>query len=186
MKQYSDSELLSGLKSGDEMKKGKALRFIYKDSFPIVKSYILKNSGNEEDAADVFQDALIIFYEKIRLGQFELTSALQTYIYAVSRNIWLKRLKLSQKQLKYNPETEEVIIELELFDIVEDEDRYQKVSQALSEMGEACQKILMLYYFERKRMKEIAVNMNFKNEQGAKNKKSKCLKKIREYLNIKK
>ena len=59
----------------------------------MIFSLVIKNSGNEDDAIDVLQDALIVLYEKVQLGTFELTVKLTTYIYGVSRNIWYNKLR---------------------------------------------------------------------------------------------
>jgi len=49
----------------------------------------------------------------------------------------------------------------------------------LESLGGNCKRILVLYYFDRLKMKEIAEVMNFANDQVAKNKKSSCLKKLK-------
>ena len=49
----------------------------------------------------------------------------------------------------------------------------------LESLGKDCKRVLVLYYYERLKMKEIAGIMNFANDQVAKNKKSSCLKKLK-------
>ena len=66
----------------------------------MVLQFILNNNGNEDDAKDVYQEGIIVLYNKIKGGDFELSSKLKTYIYSVCRRIWLK--KLSQQSRKSN------------------------------------------------------------------------------------
>lgn len=54
--------------------------------------------------------------------------------------------------------------------------------QVVKEMGDPCKTVLNLYYWQRKSMREIAILMNYQNEQVAKNRKSKCMKTLKELL----
>ena len=44
---------------------------------------MLNNNGNEDDAKDIFQESIIVLYEKVKAGKFELSSKLKTFIYSV-------------------------------------------------------------------------------------------------------
>ena len=48
----------------------------------------------------------------------------------------------------------------------------------LEALGENCKKILLLFYYENRSMKEILAELPYENEQVVRNKKSKCLKKL--------
>jgi len=82
MKSWSDEEIIFCLRES-EAKRELALTHMYSKLFPVIKSYIHKNNGTDEDAADIFQDAMIVFYEKVRLDQFQLNSSIRTYLYSV-------------------------------------------------------------------------------------------------------
>ena len=58
----------------------------------MVQTFILNNSGTSDDAKDIFQEAMIVLYEKVRSGSFELNCQIKTYVYSVCRRLWLKRL----------------------------------------------------------------------------------------------
>ena len=45
-------------------------------------------------------------------------------------------------------------------------------------LGETCQKVLRLYYFDKMSMVEIAKQLNFSNGDTAKTKKYKCKKEL--------
>ena len=96
-----EQELLKGLAVSDK----KAIETIYKENYNMVQSLIINNDGTIHEAKDVFQEAMIILFEKARSGNFELTSQIKTYVYSVCRRIWLKRL---QQLNRYSVEMESV------------------------------------------------------------------------------
>lgn len=99
----SDLETFKGLKSKDN----KAYEIIYKFYYPSVKNFITKNSGCEEDAQDIFQETILVLLEKVPKKDFNLTSSLKTYIFAISSNLWLKRLIACNKMVKTEPDVYE-------------------------------------------------------------------------------
>jgi RNA polymerase sigma factor (sigma-70 family) len=88
-----DEQLLAGLAKNDKQ----AIETLYKEHFGMVQAFILNNNGSSDDARDVFQEAMIVLYEKASSGSFELTAQIKTYIYSVCRRLWLKRLQQMQR-----------------------------------------------------------------------------------------
>ena len=85
--------ILKGLAGNDKQ----AIEAIYKDNYATIQAFILYNSGSHDDARDIFQEAMIVLFEKSRSGSFELSSQLKTYIYSVCRRLWLKKLNQRKK-----------------------------------------------------------------------------------------
>ncbi len=179
MNQLSDENLVSGLKSSVKAEKDSALKQIYAQHYPVILAFITKNNGSEEDAADIFQDAIVVFYEKIRLGQLEMSSTIRTYLYSVCKHLWLNRLRAQKKTTNINEETMSIAIAPESLSVIANNERNDLIIQLMEKLGEDCKKVLTHYYFERLKMREIAVRMGFANEQVAKNKKSGCMKKLK-------
>ena len=99
MKRLSDEEIVAGLRKRDN----RVLQYIYKNTFNPVKQLVLNNAGSDNDAEDIFQEALIIVFKKLKEDQkFELTSAFTTYIYSISRLLWLKHLR-NIKKIEIDP-----------------------------------------------------------------------------------
>ena len=71
-----------------------------------------------------------------------------------------------------------ILIEPSVFKSIEVNEEKEAMLKLLSHLGEDCQKVLLYFYYERIKMKEIANRMNFANDQVARNKKVKCLKKL--------
>lgn len=89
----SDSEIIALLKID---KYSVAIKGLY-TILPSLKIYILKNGGTNEDANDVFQDALVVLYKKLQLPDFKLTASINTYLHAVAQNIWMQELRRQKR-----------------------------------------------------------------------------------------
>ena len=85
----NEKALLEGLALSDK----KAIETIYRENYNMIQTLVINNNGSADDAKDVFQEAMIVLYEKARSGVFELNCQIKTYIYSVSRRLWLKRLQ---------------------------------------------------------------------------------------------
>jgi len=90
----SDAELLDGMRRHDP----KAVEAVYRLCRAGVFSHVQQNSGNRDDAKDVLQDAMVATYMQVSKEDFELTSALNTYIQGIARNLWLKHLDRYKKR----------------------------------------------------------------------------------------
>ena len=176
MKRLSDEEIITGLRKRDN----RVLQYIYKNSFNPVKQLILSNAGSEADAEDIFQEALIIIFKKLKAEQaFELTSAFNTYIYSISRLLWLKQLR-NIKKIDIDPlnRDHEERIEFEPPSPVEDKDLRMAIYQrTLMKIPEDCQKILRLTAQDIT-SREIARQLGFRSEGYVRKRRHYC----KEYL----
>jgi RNA polymerase sigma factor (sigma-70 family) len=169
-------ELLDGLAHNDR----KAIERIYKENFGMIQSFILNNNGSADDARDIFQEAMILLYEKARGGNFELTSKLKTYVYSVCRRLWLKRLQQLQRFGTPVESLEEVVpVEEELEEQDRRNEAFGVMEKALSHLGEPCKSLLEAYYVHKKQMLEIAESFGYTNADNAKNQKYKCLMRLK-------
>ncbi len=172
----NEKALLQGLARSDK----KAIEVIYKENFNMVQSLIINNSGSSDDAKDIFQEAMIVLYEKVRSGTFELNCLIKTYVYSVSRRLWLKRL---QQMNRYVPAMENLQDTVPVEEDVEENERidseFQAMERAINSLGEPCKSLLEAYYLEKKSMQEIALFFGYTNAENAKNQKYKCLVRLK-------
>jgi len=169
--------LLKGLAANDKQ----AIETIYRDNYNTIQAFILNNNGSVDDARDIFQEAMIVLYEKARSEQFELSSQLKTYIYSVCRRLWLKRLNQMQR---YNTGTMDNLVETVA--VEEEMERHEKknadfilMEAAMSKIGEPCKSLLDAYYIQKKHMQEIAADFGYTNADNAKTQKYKCLMRLK-------
>lgn len=178
----TNEKILSSLRSGDKVLVNQGFTALYQTCYDVVESFIEKNSGTKEQAADIFQDALIVFYGKVRDDNFELSCAVKTYIFSISRNLWLKELRKNKRYVTLNTDQDHIAIKEDSLDVLYQTEKEQQIANLIGQLDEGCQQILKLYYFDRLKMKKIAEIMNLSSDQVAKNKKSSCLKKLRNLL----
>jgi RNA polymerase sigma factor (sigma-70 family) len=174
--EINEQKLLEGLAKNDR----KAIETIYKEHFNMVQSLILNNSGYPDDARDIFQEAMIVLYQKARSGSFELNSQLKTYLYSVCRRLWLKRLNQMQRISPEVDNLEETVPVEEELERHEQRNRdFLTMEQAMNNLGEPCKSLLEAYYMEKKSMVEIAGDFGYTNADNAKNQKYKCLMRLK-------
>ncbi len=147
MKNYKSSDILNSIKKED----GRILLEIYQTYFPQVRHHILSNSGNQFDAEDVFQDAMVIIYVKARNNSLILSSSFGTYLNSVARFIWFNELKRKRKY--FGNLTENSFGELvpDTIDFLDDYIRLEKrklIMEHYCELNEECKKILDLFIKE--------------------------------------
>jgi RNA polymerase sigma factor (sigma-70 family) len=174
--EISDQKLLNGLALNDR----KAVETIYKQHYQMVQAMITNNSGNSDDARDIFQEIMIVLYEKARTGTFELNCQLKTYLYSVGRRLWLKRLAQMQRIAPDGGKMEEMVPVEE--DIALYEQRnidFGIMERAMQNIGEPCRSLLSAYYLQKKSMMEIAGSFGYTNADNAKNQKYKCLMRLK-------
>ena len=173
MKLYEEENaLIKGLATHD----ANAIEKIYRDNFSTIQSFIVKNNGYPDDARDIFQEAMIILFEKSKSESFELTCQIKTYLYSVCRRLWLKKL---QREERYNPSMELVLETVAVDDEIELHEKKNSdleiMEVALSKIGEPCKSLLEAFYIQKKTMPEIAALFAYTNADNAKNQKYKCL-----------
>jgi RNA polymerase sigma factor (sigma-70 family) len=172
----TEQQLLEGLALNDR----KAIETIYKQHYNMVQALILNNSGYPDDARDIFQEAMIVLYERVRSGSFELNCQLKTYLYSVCRNLWLKRLGQWQRSFS---EVENLQDTVPVEDELERHDQrnrdFQVMEQSMNSLGEPCRSLLKAYYLDMKSMVEIATDFGYTNADNAKNQKYKCLMRLK-------
>lgn len=164
-----DSEFVEGIKKGDSL----VIRQVYKQYFNSITQYILNNSGSIDDAKDIFQDAMMIIYEKFQQPDFRLEYSLHTYLFTIARNTWLKKIRKKSDKGVPLPNNLELIAE----DSFEDEILWRKKERLYHEkfkqLGEGCQKVLS-FFLKGVSMEEIAQRMGFASKGYAKKRKYKC------------
>ncbi|HWK99756.1 MAG TPA: sigma-70 family RNA polymerase sigma factor, partial [Parapedobacter sp.] len=172
----SDAAILEGVARGDAT----SLEGLYRDYFPMILNLVVKNNGTEEEAKDVFQEAVIVLYDNVKRRDFALTSQLKTYIYAVCRRLWLKQLGSKDRTFRDVAAYEDVIAVEEDLAVHEEKDlQLTMMEQALDELGEPCKGIIHDFYIANMSMQEICDKFGYTNSDNAKTQKYKCLQRLK-------
>lgn len=167
----NEKEIFERIRHGDE----KALEFLYKKYYRMMTKMVITNSGTEEEARDIYQDALIVFWQKATSGNLVMTSKISTYIYSICQNLWRKEL---DRKKRLTNESSDASVSMD----TESAEREKIIARCIDQLGETCKKVLMYYYFEEMSMQDIADKLGFANTDTAKTKKYKCKKKLDELV----
>ena len=172
-----EKNLLKGLANEDKS----SIERIYREHYSMVQSMIVNNNGSTDDAADVFQESMIVLFEKVKTGNFELNCQLKTFIYAVSRRIWLKKLNQNQRfSVTGSENLEEVVSVDEDMEMHENRQKeFNLMEAAMQKIGEPCKSLLEAYYLQKKQMQAIAADFGYTNADNAKTQKYKCLVRLK-------
>ena len=167
----NEKEIFERIQKGDE----KALEFLYKKYYRMMTKLVITNSGTEDEARDIYQDALIVFWQKATSGNLVLTSKISTYIYSICQNLWRKEL---DRKKRLSNEEKDSAVSMDL----DSSEKEKIIAKCLDQLGDTCKKVLMYYYFEEMSMQEIAEKLGFANTDTAKTKKYKCKMKLDELV----
>ncbi len=162
-----DRVILEKIAKGDES----ALKYLYTKHYRMMLKLVLTNSGTEEEAKDIYQEALVVFWQKVTSGKLELTSKISTYLYSICLNLWRKELSRKSRLSYEEKDTPQYPDESR-------EESARIIHECVNELGGTCKKILSYYYFDKMSMQEIATKLDFANTNTAKTKKYKCKKRL--------
>ena len=163
-----------------EESRAQRLSSLYQDAFPLVARYISRMGGSFEEAKDLFQDALLIYYEKTQNTGIALRYSEKSYLFGIARYLWNKRYQENSKQVSldnFGLDFEEM---LQLSDSQEQEISAPGLLRLLQTAGQKCMELLSAFYYERLDMKEMAERFGFSSPRSATVQKFKCLEKVKE------
>jgi RNA polymerase sigma factor (sigma-70 family) len=171
-----EKQLLVGLANKDNQ----IIELIYKENYSMITNLVINNNGSSDDAADIFQEGMIVLFEKSKQPGFELHCQLKTYLYSVCRRLWLKKLQQQKKGGVKIEDIEQVISVEEDMDLHErNQVNFTIMENAMSKIGEPCKSLLEAYYIHKKPMHQIADEFSYTNADNAKTQKYKCLVRLK-------
>ncbi len=171
----ADQNVIARIRNGDEQPVTEIYR-AYRNDFIY---WAVRNYGiTEEIARDVYQMAVVIFYENIRSGKLtHLQSSAKTYLFGIGKNKIMEELASQRKAQKLQ---ENFRYEPLPADSPEDKEELFKILEvALNELGEPCRTVLDMYYYKNYGIDQIAEALNYKGNDSAKTQKYKCLTRLK-------
>ncbi|PHI20746.1 hypothetical protein CEQ90_06765 [Lewinellaceae bacterium SD302] len=179
----ADLQLLQNIRDG----RHELLDTLYRDHRDAFLSYARQHLyANEEDAADCFQDAVIVFYKNAVSGKLtELTSTIRTYLFAIGKRMVYRKNQQRRREapvdldLERSPADE---IDLSIFTRIDDDHRKQFLAAAMNRMGDTCRQILTLFYYHRYPIESIQTTLNLSSPGAVRVKKLRCLESLKKML----
>lgn len=169
---YIEESLLEGIRLNDS----DTLEYVYKKFYPSVKNFIILNSGNDDDAKDIFQESVIVIFRRLKEESFTITCSFKTYIFSICKNLWLKELerrKVERTKINNTAEFETTDCDIDEPVTTPTLDRYKLYQTHFLSLSKDCQKVLRLF-MDKVSLKEIANIMGYASEKYAKKRKYQC------------
>jgi RNA polymerase sigma factor (sigma-70 family) len=152
----------------------KVLGELYMKYERLVFDQVRRLGGDNETAEDLLHEAIIVLWQKITAGTFVLESKLSTFIVSVVKNKYLNRVRKNSFAALSESDQEREDGNPGILEDLIDQEMVNAVYSAMDKLHEVCRKILIMYYYEQRSLKEIARLLNFANEKVAKSKKYQC------------
>lgn len=184
-KKYSEDEILLGIVNNNN----DMICYIYKEYFPGIKAMVNNFRSLTLDAADVFQDGLVIAINNVKENHFKGNSRFSTYLTSICRNNCLKQLSQYKKMQKvFDKPTEVAESETDIEELV------FRLTFLKGKMDEKCRQIIDLRFGIIKietncvmkpesapnvRFEKIAEFLNIETD-NARKRFNRCLEKLRE------
>lgn len=174
-----EPDFFERLRRGDSQ----AIYRLYEETFDYCASAVLRNSGTKEDAKDIFQEVLLVFIKKLRATDFTIEHNIKSYLYRITHNLWLKRLRTDKKKglslIMDEPDTKFQLTPIEALPQKKIlETRQIRLYEALKQLKEDCRQLLQLTFFEKLGDKEIAVETGY-SYAFVPQKRKRCITKLK-------
>ena len=147
---------------------------IYQKAFPLVARYVSSMGGSFEEAKDVFQDALVIYYEKRTTAPVELQYSEKAYLLGIAKHLWSRKNNSKQRHTTLDDSFEIAAAENEPASSTE------KLMELLNTAGQKCMELLRAFYYDKLPLQKISGLFGFSGTRSATVQKYKCLEKIRD------
>lgn len=182
-----DNKELKELKANEDN-----LKQIYQTCKPKCFGFMAKCFGpqsmTDTQMFTIYNDAFIVFYEKIDEPDFHLSCLIQTYLNSVCRNMAKEFFRKHNKlyittdkdieNLDFSEDIKDVLVE------PEHDNPYQKAIEKafkiIREKGGNCAEILAMFWYQKASMKDIAKKFSYTNATNARVQKAKCQKRLKD------
>ena len=152
--------------------RAKYVESLYNSCFAKVKIMIINKSGTEDDAYDLFHDAFLVLIQNCGKKDFRLTCTPGTFLYSVSRRLWLKRLRERGLLKSIKPERDDETI---IYMDDQEMQRERLVASHFLSLGENCRQILKMSVVEGMPGKAVAEKLEFESYGYYRLAKKRCL-----------
>lgn len=170
----SDEKIIALIKAG---KVEKAFVRMYR-YLPKIEKYICANSGTKDEARDIFQEAMVLLYNKVLNGEWNPETKAEGFMFLTCKNLWSNELR-KKKVRRDNSGNIQMDNEDGVAEKEEKEVQLKIVEKVFDEIAAKCKSILTLFYFESLSMEQIAKRFGYKSVKSAKVQKYKCMENVR-------
>jgi RNA polymerase sigma factor (sigma-70 family) len=157
------------------------IKKIYQILYPKVLKFILKNSGQKEDAEDVFQKALIELTARLRLKRLEIHTSFEAYFFSTCMNIWRRELNLKKRRVTNIPIVEHYDEHEDHILSILEQEKWDLYEEKFNLLSSNCKEVLKLY-FSKTSYESIVKLLSYNSESVARQRVFKCRKKLSAFI----
>ena len=154
---------------------------LYESAFVHVARFVSKHNGSLQDAKDIFQDALVVFYEKQAAGKVHIHVAEEAYLLGIAKHLWIRKFNREKSTVSLDDTEQAITIPDDFYKPVEE----NRLMKFLERAGKKCMDLLKAVYYDKAPMKMIKSTFGFSSEHSATVQKYKCLEKVRDMVKSK-
>ena len=151
---------------------------LYKKAFPTVASYVSKMGGSFDDAKDIFQDALVIYYEKMVSATIEINVNENAYLLGIAKHLWAAKFREEMHCIPLDAAGS-------AYDFIDDNEPQPSTGKLITYLetaGQKCMEILRAFYYDKLPADKIAGLFGYSGIRSATVQKYKCMEKVRETI----
>jgi DNA-directed RNA polymerase specialized sigma24 family protein len=161
----------------DPQQREENFEYLYEEVFPVVADIVSKQGGSFQDAKDIFQDALIFFYEKSVDGELDIKLSNEAYIVGIAKHLWIKKFKAKNRLLSLDALEKQITLPVDYFE--PGTTKINRLLRLLEVAGKKCIELLRSIYYDKLSMNEVSRLHGFSNAHSASVQKYKCIEKIK-------
>lgn len=172
-----ESEIVNLIRKGEG---DLAMKFLYKKVFPQVKNFVSQRKGKNDEAFDVFQDALLELYQRILTHDYPEQFTVCGYLYRLATFKWLNKNKRDQKFMFSESVSEIALDESDGFE--ELKENKNVFEELFSKIGEKCVELLTHTFIYELSLEEIQQKLGFVSLGAVKMQHARCKEKLQKLV----
>lgn len=172
-----------------KISENKTLKDIYVNHrIPLINQIKRKYNLQDEEAKEIFQLCVIVFYDNVMTGKLDtLSVGLKSYLMGVAHNKVYETYRSKRKEVKCKSAFTSMISSIIQSDTEQTETaqkRIKSIIEGIQHIGDPCRTILQMFYYKNRSIKDITLHFNYKNENTTKSLKYKCVQRIKKYIQL--
>jgi DNA-directed RNA polymerase specialized sigma24 family protein len=153
----------------------KIFETLYFKAFPLVAAFVSRKNGSFQEAKDIFQDALVIFYESTMEKRTAIASD-EAYVLGIAKHLWIRKFNRDKSTVSLDDLELAITLPDDYFPSIQT----NKLLAFLERAGNKCLDLLRAFYYDKQNMAQITNRFGFASERSATVQKFKCLEKVRD------
>lgn len=144
---HPDHQFIEALRQNDP----RGIRKIYDQFAGQALRWVVNNNGSAADAQDVFQEALIVLFEKASDPRFVLTCPLGALLHLIYSRKWIDKIRAKNKETvvrkeeetRYNLESDsDVLVMAE--EVLDHAAKQERMAGAFAQLSDLCRQLLSM------------------------------------------